>query len=128
MLEPPPTETFYFGDLDLAGLRIAASAAAQASATGLPELQPAASCYLFLLDGPQRWKRADSSNRHSKPDYEAVCRWLPGSLQAQARALLQATDSQRVPQERLGLQDLRQSPHLLTALADGHETQSTVAG
>jgi hypothetical protein len=126
MLEPPPTETFYFGDLDLAGLRIAANAAAQASATGLPELRPATSCYLFLLDGPQRWKRADNSNRHSKPDYETVCHWLPGSVQAQARALLQSR--QRVPQERLGLQDLRQSPHLLTALADGLETQSTVAG
>jgi hypothetical protein len=120
MLEPAPQMAFYFGDLDLAGLQIAVNAAAQATLAGLPALRPATSCYQFLLDGPRHWRRADQSNRHANPDYGAVCRWLPRSLQGQASELLRA--QQRVPQERLGMEALRKVPRLLTDLASDPET------
>jgi|HubBroStandDraft_6_1064221.scaffolds.fasta_scaffold54511_3 hypothetical protein len=112
MLEPAPEGANYFGDLDLAGLQIAVNAAAQAEEAGLPKLQPAESCYRFLLNGPQRWRRADGTNRHAKFGYDTICLWLPDTLQDQAKELLQAR--LRVPQERLGVHVLRQNPHLLT--------------
>lgn len=52
LLDPSPRHVRYFGDLDLAGLRIAAGAARQAAEAGLPPVLPAAACYLFLLEGP----------------------------------------------------------------------------
>ena len=107
-LEPAPEHVSYFGDLDLAGLRIAAGAAATAAAAGLPRLQPAESCYRYLLDGPPHWRRADETDRRLHPDYAEVCRWLSESLRAATIELLHAR--QRVPQERLGLRALRNDP------------------
>jgi hypothetical protein len=40
MLNPIPERTYYFGDLDLAGVQIAVNAAALAKAAGLPGLTP----------------------------------------------------------------------------------------
>lgn len=54
ILDPTPERAHYFGDLDLAGLQIAVSAAAQAEAARLPKLRPAESLYRFLLNGPER--------------------------------------------------------------------------
>jgi hypothetical protein len=110
-LEPVPERVFYFGDLDLAGLRIAAGASAYAVASGLPELRAAAPCYRFLLDGPARWRRSDKTNSQRYPDYDEVCWWLPWSLRGSVRELLQAR--QRIPQERLSLRVLRRTPELL---------------
>jgi len=110
-LEPAPELVSYFGDLDLAGLRIAAGAAATAAAAGLPRLRPAESCYRYLLDGPPHWRRADETDRQRHPDYAEVCRWLPESLCPATMELLQAR--QRVPQERLSLRALRQDPEPL---------------
>lgn len=121
MLDPAPQKTFYFGDLDLAGLQIAANAAAQATLAGLPALRPATSCYEFLLNGPKHWRRADQSNRHANPDYDAACRWLPHSLRGQTSDLLLA--QQRVPQERLGKEALRRVPHVVTDLTTDPEAQ-----
>lgn len=110
MLDPPPQRMYYFGDLDLAGLQIAVNAARQAKAAGLPDLRPAEPCYRFLLNGPQRWRRADATNRHTTPDYDAACCWLPSGLRAHARNLLEKRE--RIPQERLGGQALRQNPRV----------------
>jgi hypothetical protein len=110
MLDPVPERMYYFGDLDLAGLQIAVNAAKQAKAAGLPELCPAGTCYRFLLNGPQRWRRPDASNRHSKPDYDAACCWLPEDLRTNGKDLLQKR--QRLPQERLGARALRQNPQV----------------
>lgn len=110
-LEPVPERVFYFGDLDLAGLRIAAGASACAVASGLPELRAAAPCYRFLLDGPARWRRPDKTNCQRYPDSDEVCYWLPRSLRGSVRELLQAR--QRIPQERLSLQVLCPAPELL---------------
>jgi len=122
MLDPAPRKAFYFGDLDLAGLQIAVAAAAQAALAGLPPVQPAAACYQFLLDGPRHWRRPDQSNRHTNVDYEAACRWMPQPLQCQVGELLRAQE--RIPQERLGMEALRKSPHLLTGLWTGSEVSS----
>ena len=111
-LDPAPEWGYYFGDLDLAGLQTAVSAATKAEMAGLPRLRPAERCYRFLLNGPERWRRIDGTNRHANSDYDAACRWLPNTLQTQAKELLQAR--QRIPQERLGIHVLRQNPHLLT--------------
>jgi hypothetical protein len=52
LLDPQPRHVRYFGDLDRAGLRIAASAARQAAQADLPPMLPATGCYQFLLDAP----------------------------------------------------------------------------
>jgi hypothetical protein len=111
---PTAAQAYYFGDLDLAGLQIAATAASQAEMALLPKLRPAEPFYRFLLNGPKGWRRADRSNSRSGPDYDLACGWLPGTLQAAARNLLQAR--QRVPQERLGLHALQQNPELWSEL------------
>jgi hypothetical protein len=105
-LEPAPRRVTYFGDLDLAGLGIAAGATSTAAAAGLPQPRPAESCYRYLLDGPGHWRRPDETGRQRCPDYAEVSRWLPESLRAATVELLQA--GLRIPQERLGLGALRQ--------------------
>lgn len=116
LLDPVPRQVLYFGDLDLAGLRIAANAARQARAAGLPELRPAASYYRFLLDGPVRWRKADASNRGAQPVDEEACCWLPDALRGPVTELLESRH--RIPQERLGTESLRQHPSLLTELTN----------
>jgi hypothetical protein len=69
LLDPSPRYIRYFGDLDRAGLRIAASAARQAVKVGLPLVLPAIGCYQFLLDGPRHWRRPDDSNRVGQPEH-----------------------------------------------------------
>jgi len=113
-LSPAPTRVYYFGDLDLAGIQIAVNAAAQAEAARLPRLLPAEPCYRFLLDEPGHSRRPDGTNRHATPDYHALCSWLPAALRSKAMNLLR--ERQRVPQERLGIQALRQKPDVLTEL------------
>jgi hypothetical protein len=113
-LRPAPTRVYYFGDLDLAGLQIAVNAAAQAEAARLPRLLPAEPCYRFLLDGPGHWRRPDGTNRHATPHYDTLCSWLPTTLQPRAMGLLR--ECRRVPQERLGIQALRQHPEVLAEL------------
>jgi hypothetical protein len=114
MLEPTPVSASYFGDLDQAGLRIAASAAAKTAAAGLPELRPLEAAYQFLLDGPPHWRRPDASSRSTRPGHTEALRWLPSTLRTQASELFAAR--QRIPQERLGLEALQQEPTLLIAL------------
>ncbi len=115
LLHPSPRHVRYFGDLDLAGLRIAASAARQAAEANLPPVLPAATCYRFLLDGPRRWRRPDDSNRVDRPDYGDACAWLPMALRPQAEELL--ASGQKIAQEHLGLQVLLSEPTLIEGLA-----------
>lgn len=114
LLDPPPRHVLYFGDLDRAGLRIAASAARQAAQAGLPPMLPAIACYQFLLDGPRHWRRPDDSNRAGRPDYRDACAWLPPALRPQAGELLAA--GEKIAQEHLGLQALLSEPTLIAEL------------
>jgi len=88
LLDPLPRYVRYFGDLDLAGLGIAARATRQAAEAGLPPVLPAIACYRFLLNGPRHWRRPDDSNRVGQPDYGDACAWLPPELRPRARELL----------------------------------------
>jgi len=115
LLDPPPRYVRYFGDLDLAGLRIAARVARQAAKAGLPPVLPATGCYQFLLEGPSHWRRPDDSNRVGLPDYADACAWLPQALSPQAEELL--ASGEKIAQEHLGLQTLLSEPTLIAGLA-----------
>jgi hypothetical protein len=115
LLDPSPRYVRYFGDLDLAGLRIAARAARQAAKADLPPVLPAIACYRFLLHGPRRWRRPDDSNRVGQTDYRDVCAWLPPALRSQAEELL--VSGEKIAQEHLGLQALSREPTLIAGLA-----------
>jgi hypothetical protein len=115
LLAPSPRYVRYFGDLDLAGLRIAIRAARQAAAADLPPVLPAVACYRFLLDGPRHWRRPDDSNRVGQPDYADVCSWLSPALSPQAGELL--ASGEKIAQEHLGLQALLSEPTLIAGLA-----------
>lgn len=115
LLDPSPRYVRYFGDLDLAGLRIAARAARQAAQADLPPVLPAIACYRFLLEGPRYWRRPDDSNRAGQPDYADACAWLPPALRPRAGELL--ASGEKIAQEHLGLQTLLSEPTLIAGLA-----------
>lgn len=115
LLDPSPQHVRYFGDLDRAGLRIAASAARRAAQAGLPLVLPAIGCYQFLLDGPRHWRRPDDSNRVGQSDYGEACAWLPSALRLRAGELL--VSGEKIAQEHLGLQTLLHDPTLIAGLA-----------
>ena len=115
LLDPPARHVRYFGDLDRAGLRIAASAARQAAQVGLPLVLPAIECYQFLMDGPRHWRRPDGSNRVGQSDYGDACAWLPSALRPRAGELL--ASGEKIAQEHLGLQALLRDPTLIAGLA-----------
>jgi hypothetical protein len=114
-LSPVPRRALYFGDLDVAGLNIASIAARKAELAGLPPIVAAAAWYRFLLSGPLKWRKPDSSNRSAASDFQATCQWLPSGLREAAMELL--NNHKRIPQERLGLRALRENPQLLAELA-----------
>lgn len=113
LLVPAPTALYYFGDLDLAGLRMAVRAAAVATEDRLPAIRPATRCYAYLLAGGSGWHRPDTSNPGAATDHDTLCSWLPANMSPAVSDLLSAR--QRIPQERLGLSALRTNPALLTA-------------
>jgi hypothetical protein len=115
LLDPSPRHLRYFGDLDMAGLRIAAGAARQAAQADLPPVLPAIACYKFLLDGPRHWRRPDDSNRGDNSDYLDACAWLPPELRLQAGELLAA--GEKIAQEHLGLKTLLKESALIAGLA-----------
>ena len=108
LLEPLPTAAYYFGDLDAAGLRIAASAAATAERNNLPTLHPAVTLYRWLLT--HGTPRPDKSNS-GITDPEPLITWLPDGLRPAVANLI--VTRQRIPQERLGLRALRADADLL---------------
>lgn len=90
---------FYFGDLDPAGLRIAARAAARRVARGAIPLQPAARLYGWLLDHGTR-----TALKTAEHALERDLCWLPDCFRSRVEALFAA--KQRIPQEALGLRVL----------------------
>ncbi|MGV9369811.1 Wadjet anti-phage system protein JetD domain-containing protein [Micromonospora tulbaghiae] len=108
LLDPAPTALYYVGDLDAAGLRIAAGAAAKANAHKLPPLRPATALYEWLL--AHGVARADRSNPGiSNP--AALIALMPEHLHEPISQLLRGR--RRIAQETLGLRALRANPKLL---------------
>jgi len=95
LLLPRVERIVYFGDVDLKGLQIPASASAAATSAGLPVVVPALPLYELLFETPRLRKAARI------PDAVAVvaAEWL-GPLAGQARAML--VDGFRLPQEAVG--------------------------
>ncbi|UQU67555.1 DUF2220 family protein [Couchioplanes caeruleus] len=108
LLDPAPTALYYVGDLDVAGLRIAVSAAAIAKAQRLPPLQPAAALYRWIFASGV--PRLDRSNTGAKASSTLVA-WMPQDLHPSVAQLLE--QRQRIAQETLGLRALRAEPDLL---------------
>ncbi|GAB3153273.1 hypothetical protein GCM10027290_45750 [Micromonospora sonneratiae] len=113
LLDPAPTALYYVGDLDAAGLRIAAGAAAKANAHKLPPLRPATALYEWLL--AHGVPRADRSNPGiSNP--AALIALMPEHLHEPISQLLRGR--RRIAQETLGLRALRANPNLLAQAVD----------
>lgn len=109
LLDPPPVAVRYFGDLDLAGLQVAVSAAQQAERLGLPPVRPAAALYQWLI----RHGRPvpDRSNRGHLGGHDDKLDWLPPEVRPVAADLL--LNRMRIAQETVGLRVLRAEPGLL---------------
>lgn len=88
----PPRSIRYFGDLDVAGLRIPARASALATAEGLPPVRPATGLYRALLEHgrPATAAPADPSDVD----------WLDPALRDPVRELL--AGGRRLAQEAVG--------------------------
>lgn len=108
LLDPAPATLYYVGDLDAAGLRIAAGAAATANAHQLPPLRPATALYQWLL--AHGAPRPDRSN-FGVSEPTALLDWMPEKLHEPIARLLH--ERKRIPQETLGLRALRAHPTLL---------------
>lgn len=96
-----PAAIWYFGDLDIAGLRIAADAAAAAAAYGLPPIRPAAPLYHALLDAgvPQPGTRI-----FDEATIRSATAWLDDGSRSAAAAVLLAGG--RIAQETVGYETL----------------------
>ena len=90
----------YFGDFDDNGLAIPADFTAKRNAAGLPGVRPAEQLYGWLLTHGKR----QQVNGPRRPISERNLGWLPGPLQADARALLR--ERSRIAQECLGYEVL----------------------
>jgi hypothetical protein len=89
----PVTRLDYLGDLDAAGLDIAATACEIAQAAGIPA-GPAAPLWALLIDQPSRENR-----RVSDADACRLTTWLPAEIREPAAQLLRS--GYAIPQEAL---------------------------
>jgi len=97
----PPAALWYFGDLDTAGLAMAARANSTACDLDLPPVRPAKRLYRLLLEHgvPQ-----PTGTRHRSTEaFDAGARWLDDEeLEAGARTLLEG--DHRLAQEQVGVE------------------------
>jgi hypothetical protein len=108
-LDPVPVKALYCGDLDMAGIQIAARAA-QAIAGDLP-LRPAVAHYEWMLEHGIRQR--DRSGRENA-DLAQLLDWFPAALRPRVLKLL--TTGMRISQETVGLQALTRHPELIRGL------------
>lgn len=101
LLEDPPRELRYFGDLDVAGLAIAVRAAEQSAALGLPPALPDIELYRLLLEHgvPQSSDGAAPTAQSLEP----LCSWLSDPDLADAASLL-LSHRTRLAQEQVGIE------------------------
>lgn len=96
-LAPVPTCLAYFGDLDLAGLDIAARVSAAAVAAGLPAVQPAAPLYAALLEQA----RPQPGHPIAPEQAHAAASWL-GDVRLHEAVAGLLSGGHRIAQEQLG--------------------------
>lgn len=108
-LDPIPVRALYCGDLDIAGIQIAARAA-RAIAGDLP-LRPAVAHYEWMLEHGTRQR--DRSGREGV-DLAQTLSWFPPALRPPVLKLL--TSGMRISQETVGLQTLTEHPDLIRGL------------
>lgn len=99
-LEPGVKFAYYFGDLDVAGLSIAISAAEAGQAAGVAPVVPAARLYKALLGSAGR----RPGNPIDRAVADEVVGWLPAELRGEASALL--VSGYWLPQEAVSLEVL----------------------
>jgi hypothetical protein len=98
----------YFGDLDVEGLRIPIAASAVAERAGLPPVRPAVGLYARLLSVGRPQPAAPVA-----PEIAVeLTAWLGPALAPEATSLL--VSGQRLAQEAVGLDQLRESDHWAT--------------
>ena len=104
-LDPRPAAIWYFGDLDIEGLQIAANAEAAAVRHGLPPVRPALPLYQALLSGGVR-----QSGKKALDEATAwtATAWLDDGLRSAAAAVL--TAGARIAQEAVGYEILVRCP------------------
>lgn len=95
-LTQPVDRILYFGDLDLRGLQIPASASRTAQTEGLPAVEPATYLYEALLEVGQ----PQTGTRVSDSTAATATEWLPEHLRIPAHRLL--TSGKRLAQEHIG--------------------------
>ncbi|TDD60001.1 hypothetical protein E1263_12960 [Kribbella antibiotica] len=106
LLKPRPKRIVYFGDVDLKGLQIPASADRTAQQANLPPVTPAWPLYELLFDvAPRR-----STTEIPADSAADAARWL-GPLASSARELL--ITGLRLPQEAVGHERLTDHPNAL---------------
>ncbi|MEU8216721.1 Wadjet anti-phage system protein JetD domain-containing protein [Micromonospora taraxaci] len=93
---------FYYGDLDLRGIEIAADGDRHAQALGLGPLAPASNLYKLLLDTGVPIK-PKTRTRLVAADH-AILDWFPSDLRAPIGAIIAA--GLRIPQEATGRKQL----------------------
>lgn len=108
-LDPIPVRALYCGDLDIAGIQIAARAA-QAIAGDLP-LRPAVAHYEWMLNHGLRQR--DRSGRESV-DLAQPLSWFPAALRPRVHEVV--ASGMRISQETVGLEALTGHPELIRGL------------
>lgn len=111
LLDAPPCQLRYFGDLDAAGLTIAARASQRAAELGLPQVRPDLELYRLLLEYG-RPQQVEGARRGAGGGSDAglalqLCAWLADEDLEQAAALL-LSQGTRLAQEQVGVELLSQ--------------------
>lgn len=92
----------YFGDLDRAGLSIAARASQRAVELGLPGIQADLDLYRLLLEHG-RAQAADGARPRGKDPTAELCSWLGDDDLEEAAAML-LSGGARLAQEQVGVE------------------------
>lgn len=101
-LDPLPGRIWYFGDLDVDGLRIAERAASAARLLSLPRLRPALPLYREMIDSG---RTQPSARRCDEAAAWAATEWLEEpQMRQQAAGVL--AGGERIAQETVGLEVL----------------------
>jgi hypothetical protein len=104
LLEDPPSELRYFGDLDIAGLTIAIRASEHSISLGLPSARPDIELYRLLLEHGR--PQASDGATPTPEALERVSSWLSDPDLVDAARLLLAQRT-RLAQEQVGVELLQ---------------------